>query len=153
MSTRPEASTSFGGHTFSIFTQLAFRYTAKNLASEQLWNKQKGRIVRLPCPELEAHLSKWLSTLNLGEKVDFWLDVEERSGKWKDSEGKELTYFNWAEGEPNNSRKSDHCAVAKLFNEGQDLKWTDASCPVAKAYVIVEFGEEELDCSNSHAEL
>jgi len=154
----PYAMTYFGDHSFSLYMNLNYRYTAKNFASEQSLNGKKGRIFSIPCPELEVHLEKWLAMLDVDtQNLEFWVDLEEKEpGVWKDSYGRIQNYLNWQEGEPNNARKSEHCATAKLVsneNGKKTLRLYDVACPVVKAYFLVEFGDKDLDCSNPRLDL
>ncbi|MCG3173946.1 MAG: hypothetical protein GMKNLPBB_02158 [Myxococcota bacterium] len=55
-----------------------------------------------------------------------WLGMSDwpTEGKWRYSQGTEVTYFNWAPGEPNNQGDED-CAI---INWGQKGKWADVDC-------------------------
>ncbi|KAG8138548.1 hypothetical protein E2320_004426 [Naja naja] len=60
--------------------------------------------------------------------LDVWmgLRLSKRKGIWEWSDGSNLTYISWEEGEPNNFFNRESCAV--LSARSRYLQWNDKNC-------------------------
>jgi hypothetical protein len=56
MSGEPDATTTFGGHTFALYKTPNYNFDVKEFASQKEHDGVKGRVVTLTCPELSVVL-------------------------------------------------------------------------------------------------
>lgn len=130
-------SDTFGGHLYELYQPSFFeqavafastRFNATYSSSGYLLtisdDKEGDWIVQLL--KNRTHTAAWLGAQD---------KTEEGQWRWIGGPEPNLTYSNWAEGEPNNHGE-ENCAIILTSNG----KWNDISCAQTYAF-IVEFGD------------
>lgn len=75
--------------------------------------------------------------LNLGDWSlnEIYIDGEFINGRWRYSDGIEMTYFNWYSNQPNGNGNENCVILLKLT----DYQWHDADCGSAYPYMCEMF--------------
>ncbi|CAH1155140.1 unnamed protein product [Phaedon cochleariae] len=65
----------------------------------------------------------------------FWTSGYRNSAQdyWKWSDGKNITFYNWRSGEPNNARKNEFCIMVSILDGS--LRWMDQPCQDPFRYI------------------
>jgi len=127
-------------------------WDANFFAKKRIHEGKTGRLLSLWCLEQETELLKWMKkALPDTKEMPVWLDASdqelETSWRWLHTKrlfwhfdhnapvpGEPNAYSNWRKyDEPNNDKKSEHCATFQFGG------WNDVECDAAKS-IIVEFG-------------
>ncbi|RWS22811.1 C-type lectin domain family 4 member G-like protein [Leptotrombidium deliense] len=79
-------------------------------------------------------------------RTTFYLGGQRVKGtdKWKWSDGRDVTFTKWSEGEPNNANNNENCI--QFYSNFRDKflgKWNDYSCSVREGGVCEIFLDEE----------
>ena len=87
-----------------------------------------GQFLHLPMPRNESENQIYFDIID-GEEKGTWLDIHEvmprtEPRRWVYKDGSEVTWLNWASGEPNNYKKgsNNELTVEMLITNGQ---WND----------------------------
>jgi hypothetical protein len=91
----------------------------------------------------DATENKWIVD-TFGDETEFWIGLtdEVEEGKWLWINDQDLLYKNWATGEPDNYRKTQHHVIKNkqaATGAAQPGKWNDVVCNEIKI-AIIEIG-------------
>ena len=110
--------TDFGIVVIKAYTTKHGHRDAKRLCSAD------ASYLHLPAPTSEAQNQWYLKYAKSLGLDNYWLGItdKDRGGKWLNNEGDPQTYFDWATGQPDDTRANKYKAVAVVKNSWDDVR-------------------------------
>jgi len=130
----PEYFSMFGEYCYSFSLDKAYWNDAQDDCKEL---HADAHLVRPYTQEIDDFIISQVSTT----KNNFWNDInclENNDRHFQYSNGEDLTYTNWARGEPNNFKCDGDSKCAEdcgMYFKSKDYNWNDAKCHKSLRYV------------------
>ena len=111
--------TDFGVVLVKAYTKEHKHRDAKRLCSRE------ASYLHLPAPTSEAQNQWYLEYAKSVGLEDYWLGItdKDREGEWMNDRGDPQTYFDWAQGQPDDRRGDRNKAIAVVDKSWDDVKW------------------------------